>query len=363
MMIREAVHSNLTIPPGEYLEEVVGELGMTKDELAARMDRPATKLSQIFKGDKAITAETALQLEKVVGVPAHIWIGLESEYRLTLARQREARTLRQPISESSLVKKFCYKELVSLNAVEKRTTLPEKVTELQRFFGVTSLTRVVGLRRYQAAFRCGRSSKGTRSPEALAAWLRFGEVRGQGIQCQPFDRTKLEEAIDSLREMTIQPPDKFLKPLRKTLAEAGVAMVLCPHFSKTQAHGATFWLRRDKAVLMMSNRGKWADIFWFSLFHEIGHLLLQNWRAVCLEVDGKDDQEKKADKFAADKFINPGEYKTFARRGAFYPAEIETFAKHVGVHPGIVVGRLQHDKLLKPNWHNGLRVRFKWADQ
>lgn len=345
------------------MEEVVGELGMTKDELAARMDRPATKLSQIFKGDKAITAETALQLEKVVGVPAHIWIGLEAEYRLTLARQREARTLRQPINESSLVKKFCYNELASLNAVEKCATLAEKVTELQRFFGVTSLTRVVGLRRYQAAFRCGRSSKGTRSPEALATWLRFGEVRGQGIQCQPFDRARLEQAIDNLREMTIHPPEKCLKPLRKTLAEAGVAMVLCPHFPKTQAHGATFWLRRDKAVLMMSNRGKWADIFWFSLFHEIGHLLMQNWRAVCVEIDAKDEEEKKADKFAGEKLINPQEYETFVRKRAFFPADIGSFAKRVGVHPGIVVGRLQHDKLLKPNWHNGLRVRFKWADR
>lgn len=345
------------------MEEVVGELGMTKDELAARMDRPATKLSQIFKGDKAITADTALQLEKVVGVPAHIWIGLEAEYRLSLARQQESGKPQETKDASGLLKRFCYTELVRLKAVEKRVTLAEKVTELERFFGVTSLTCVRDLRRYQAAFRCGKSDKWAPSPEALAAWLRFGEVRGQGIQCQPFDRARLEQAIDNLREMTIQSPDKFLKPLRETLAEAGVAMVLCPHFSKTRTHGATFWLRRDKAVLMMSNRGKWADIFWFSLFHEIGHLLLENWRAVCVEVGAQDDQEKRADKFAGDRLINPEEYKIFVRRRAFYPTDIETFAKRAGVHPGIVVGRLQHDKLLKPNWHNGLRVRFKWADQ
>ena len=63
-------HSDMAVPPGEYLEEVIAELGMTKDELSKRLNRPAPKLSAIFKGEKAITPDTALQLQKVVGVPA-----------------------------------------------------------------------------------------------------------------------------------------------------------------------------------------------------------------------------------------------------------------------------------------------------
>jgi HTH-type transcriptional regulator/antitoxin HigA len=89
MMTDQSVHSDLAVPPGEYLEEVLEELGMTKDELAKRMDRPAPKLSAIFKGEKVITPDTALRLERVVGGPAQIWIGLESEYRRALARTEE----------------------------------------------------------------------------------------------------------------------------------------------------------------------------------------------------------------------------------------------------------------------------------
>lgn len=85
-MMTKEVHSVLPIPPGEFLEEVLDDLGMSKEELTERMNRPAAKLGAIFKGEKAITSETALQLEKVTGVPAHIWTGLESEYRLTLAK-------------------------------------------------------------------------------------------------------------------------------------------------------------------------------------------------------------------------------------------------------------------------------------
>lgn len=127
MMIREKPHSDLAIPPGEYLEEVITELGMTKDELAKRMNRPAPKLSAIFTGDRAITPDTALQLEKVVGVPAHIWTGLEAEYRLTLARQQEAEELQRLREESNLVTKFCCAALVKLGYVAKRTKPTEKV--------------------------------------------------------------------------------------------------------------------------------------------------------------------------------------------------------------------------------------------
>ena len=90
MPTKKHIESDLAIPPGEYLEEVLEEIGMTKTELARRMNRPAPKLSAIIKGTKSITAETALQLERILKVPAHIWMGPESEYRLVLARQKMA---------------------------------------------------------------------------------------------------------------------------------------------------------------------------------------------------------------------------------------------------------------------------------
>ncbi|MEJ2727452.1 MAG: HigA family addiction module antitoxin, partial [Deltaproteobacteria bacterium] len=187
------VYSDLAIPPGEYLAEVIAELGMSKDELSKRLNRPAPKLSAIFKGEKAITPETALQLEKVVGVPAHIWNGLEAEYRLVRAREREQQKKEQLKDEIDFIKPFCYSELVKYGIVAKRTRPIDKVIELQNFFGVTSLKTVGTLHRYQPAFR---SSKRDRSPEAVAAWLRVGELRAQKINCQPFNKAHL---IDTLK--------------------------------------------------------------------------------------------------------------------------------------------------------------------
>lgn len=356
------LHSDLAIPPGEFLEEVIESLGMSKDELAKRMGRPAAKLSAIFKGEKAITPETALQLETVVGVPAHIWTGLETEYRLVLALQEEDQREEELLKEAVFVKEFCYTELVKEGAVQKCTRPADKVRELQRFFGVRSLVSVPTLRRYEAAFRCGKTANGKRTPEAVAAWLRFGEKRARAAACEPYNEDSLKAALPRIRTMTIEPPDQFEKSLISVLADCGVAMVLCRHFPKTQAHGATFWLGREKAVLMLSLRGKWADIFWFSLFHELGHLLLHRREDVFLEDGATGGREEEADRFAANTLIPEDAWQRFTDSGLTGLSSIKAFARKMGIHPGIVVGRLQHDGRIGHNQLNGLRERYGFSD-
>jgi len=364
MATNQEIYSDLAIPPGEYLEEVIDDLGMTKDELARRMNRPAPKLSAIFKGGKTITPDTALQLEKVVGVPAHVWTGLEAEYRLALARSHQEEEQRHLKKESHLMKLFPYSYLAKLGLVAKKNRSTEKVMELQRFFGVASLNTVLSLRRYQAAFRAGRPE---RSPEAVAAWLRIGELGAQRMRCAPLRKSRLKDALEAVRAMTLQTPEGFQENLHELLADSGVALVLCPHLPRTYAHGATFWLGRDKAVVMMTIRYKWADVFWFSLFHELGHILLHNPQTVILEGENDDpalkELEDEADQFAADTLIPPKPYEAFVKAGRFFAKNIELFARQMDISTGIVVGRLQKENHIRPSWHNSLRMRFEWKSR
>ncbi len=364
MMTKEQTYSDLAIPPGEYLEEVLDDLGMSKDELAKRMNRPAPKLSAIYKGDKAITPETALQLEQVIGVPAHIWTGLEAEYRLTLARQEGAKAAALLESEQGLVRIFCYSYLAKLNLVKSTRDLRERVRELRRFLGVTSLREVTNLPRYGVAFRQVAGTGKAPSAEALAVWLRIGERYAHQTECRDFKASALVEALPTIRRMTLLDPSDFQTQLTALLASVGVVLVLCPQPPKTYAHGAAFWLGKDKAVIMMTSRGKWADIFWFSLFHELGHLKLHREENVILEIGGGNpscaEREKEADRFAADQLIAPNPYNAFVNAGAFYSEAIASFARENEVHPGVVVGRLQHDGHIRNDWHNKLRVRFEW---
>lgn len=364
MMTNQTFHSDLAIPPGDFLEEVIEDLGMSKDDLAKRMNRPAAKLSAIFRGDKAITPNTAIQLEKVVGVPAHIWTGLESEYRLTLARNQHSDEEAHLKREILYTTKFCYRELAHLGYVKSHTKPVEKVKELQRFFGVTSLESVEGLNRYQPAFRIWEKKRDERSWESTAAWLRMGEIEAHKINCGLFNKRELIRSLNIIRSMTFESPKLFYEKLTSTLAESGVALVILKHLPKTYAHGATFWQGKNKAVLLLTIRGSWADMFWFSLFHEIAHILLHGRQEVFLENDNSNDFEKEqqADLFASHNLIPQKHYIDFKLKGSFHKNDILRFSGFIGIHPGIVVGRLQHDNLIRPNWHNDLREQFVWEN-
>ncbi len=360
-MTEQIVHSDLAIPPGEYLEEVLEDMGMSKDELAKRMGRPPSKLSHIFKGGKAITAETALQLERVVGVPAHIWLGLESEYRLTLKRQADNQA-----AQTDKVGAFPYAELARLGYVKATRKKAERFSELCRFLGVADLDNVGEVSRYAAAWRQAAGAKRSPSPEALAAWLRIGEREAQEIDCAPFAAQALRGAVASMRRLTrADTGDVVVARLREVLAAAGVAFVLSRHLPKTYAHGAAFWLTPKKAVVMASTRTKWADVFWFSVFHEIGHLLQRPGKGLFIECKGatRAKGEVQADRFAADSLVPREAYAAFLRAGRFGKENVRAFARQVEIDAGIVVGRLQHDKRLAHSALNGLRRRYEVLDK
>lgn len=358
MATREEIHSDLAVPPGEFLAEVLEDLGMSQADLARRMGRPAQAINEIVRGTKSLTPETALQLERVVDVPAHIWLGLEAEYRLVLARQTEAKELTQ---ETQLLEAFPYKEMAALSCVAPVRKAEDKVRELRRFFGVASLAQLGQVPAYAPAFRVGG---GPRRPSeyGLAAWLHCGYVQAREAEVAPFDEAKLRAMIPALRQLTLAPAETVASVLRAQLAECGVVFAIFPHFPKTYAHGATFWVTpRQKAVLLSSIRGKWADIFWFSLFHELGHLVLHG-NATFVEVEGqretRDSAEEEADAFARDALLPATEFAAFTGARDFSDTAITRFAASVTIHPGIVVGRLQHEALLGPSRCNQLRERY-----
>jgi HTH-type transcriptional regulator/antitoxin HigA len=360
METNQEFDSDLAIPPGDYLLEVAENLGMPQAELARRMGRPIQAISEIIKGHKAITPETALQLEEVVGVPAHVWTGLEADYQLAKAREAIESRIEE---ETEMVMQFPYPDMAKMGLVKATRNRVEKVKELRRFFAVASLKNLAGVRSYAPAFR--QTNRGKISHEALAAWLRAGEVEARKIETQAFDAKRLKETLPELRALTRESPEVFVPRLPELLADCGVAFVLIPHLPKTCTNGATFWLGKDKAVLMMTIRGSWADILWFSLFHELGHILLHDKRHVFLE-DGEpgpdwQKQEEEADSFARKLLIPDEEYERFVKETFPFSKEaIDNFADAIGISPGIVIGRLQHDGLL-PNTHNMHRARLKWA--
>ena len=357
----ERVFSDLPIPPGELLEEELEVRGMTQRELAARLGRPAQAINEIIKGKKAITAETALELERALGIGAQFWINLEANFRMTLARNREKEQLKANLRSLDA---YPIRDLIARGWILAGRDRLSRLEALLGFLGVASPEP----RTYQRAvgFRITEAAQQKISPGALAVWLRKGEIEAQEKSTAEYDREVFRKALVDIRRMTSLPPEEFVPAMSALCAEAGVALCIVREFPKSGANGATRWLTDRKALIQMSIRGKWADIFWFSFFHEACHLLNhRTQRKVVIDGLGPDPDmaeiEADADRFARDFLIAPKDWDSFCGRGDFTPGAVRAFAEDVGIAPFIVAGRLQKERRVGYNRLTPLKPRYVWA--
>jgi len=362
MSTKHTYEPDFAIHPGETLLETLESLGMTQKELAERTGRPLKTINEIVQGKAAIIADTALQLERVLGVPATFWNNAQRNYEAQLARNAETEALQ---SDVAWLQDFPVAQLCKLGWVPK---LPDPIEQLRAvlgFFGVAGVEEWRQLwQQPDVAFRKSRAFDA--HPQSVAAWLRAGEREAQQVATRPFDKEKFTAALHEIRRHTTTAPE-IVEPLMKRLcAEAGVALVFVPEVTGTRAFGATRWLTPEKAILQLSLRGKADDFLWFTFFHEAAHILKHGKRDVFIEsfagtADAETQRkESEADAYAADFLIPRPAYRELLALKPFTVAKVEHFAGQQGIAPGIVVGRLQHDKVIPFTHHNGLKRRFQF---
>ena len=352
------------VPPGDILLELLEDRGMTQAELARRMDRPLKTINEIVKGKAAITPETAIQLERTLGTTARFWNSLESSYREFLARKAADLELE---SEASWLDRFPMKDLERNGMVRRRVTKAEALADLLGFFGLSS--RSAWERTWLRQTASFRKSHAFRSdPEAVSVWLRWGELQAAHISSDPFDRRRLREVLQEVRPLTAQEPAaSAVQEAQALCASCGVVLVMTPELKGAPVSGAVRWLSANRTLIQLSLRYKSSDQFWFSLFHEAGHLLSAASRQDCLDEFGANavdaEAEIAADLFARDQLIPPGEYDAFVRSSEITIASIRAFAARLRVAPGIVVARLQHDQVILRSQFNSLKRPLHWITQ
>jgi HTH-type transcriptional regulator/antitoxin HigA len=343
------------VPAGTTLRDVLERKGMTQSELAARTDLSLKHVNQIIHGVAPITAETALALEKTTGVPSAIWNRLETNYRDRLARLEDRAALRADVA---------WVKSLPLNALRRRGKLTKGlkggalVDEVCRFFGVAN--RQGWERVWKTPLTAFRKSQSfTSDIGAVATWLRLGELEATEIECEPFDPKRFRAALHRIRDMTRDPDFELMV---KLCARSGVALVFVPEIPGTRASGAARWLTPTKGLIQLSLRHKRDDHFWFSFFHEAAHLLLHSKKATFVTDAGEQDQEveDEANEFAATLLI-PKRYERELRGLRTLP-EISNFAEGIGIAPGIVVGRLQRERILDWSQGNGLKRTVDFVD-
>lgn len=347
-------------PPGNTLADTLEEKGMTQTELAERLGLSRKHVNEIIQGRAPISADTALKLETVLGTPAAFWLNLDRHYQEYLARQAEQKSF---AGQLAWLKRIPLKEMSKLGWIPSYEDQAAALKVALSFFGTASpcLWEDYWTKK---AIRFRRSQIATADLGIIASWLRRGELDAQKIETGPFNAEQFRAALDEIRALTPEPPEKFQTVMRERCAGAGVAVVFTPELKNLRVSGATHWLTPTKALIQLSLRFKSDDHLWFTFFHEAKHVLQEVKKDIFMEgVNGDDPAEKEANCFAADHLIPPSQYRGFVQDDKFTETAIAAFARRLRIAPGIVVARLQHDQHLEFSHLNHLKRRFVWAEQ
>jgi hypothetical protein len=264
-------------------------------------------------------------------------------------------------SQASWLRSLPVSAMVKHGWIRRRSDRAMQVKELLQFFEVSSPEQwAQRIERQSVSFR--RSAAFETDKPAMAAWLQRGLRLAEDTVSAPFDQDRFQASLGHARGLTRERPEQSVPRLQSLCAEAGVVVALVPELPRCRVWGATRWLSPSKALVQLSLRYKTDDHFWFSFFHEAGHILLHGKKAVFLE-GGKSstDEERQANAFAANFLIPPKALAEYVRTASFSMVSIQKFADRVGVAPGIVVGRLQHDGVLAPNRCNAFKRRMSWS--
>lgn len=363
---------NYTVPPGDTLLEAIEALGISQTQLAERTGKTTKTINEIIKGKAAITPQTALQLERVLNIPASFWNSRQIKYDEKIAELNERKQLETQLEWLSAVP---LKEMIKNKWIEKKNDEVSQLREVLNFFGLANIASWKDVWRKvlldpKFAFRKPEALE--TEPISISAWLRKGELEAQSLHCEPYDARLFKHNLGVLKPLTMTSPDKFIPQLISLCSEAGVAVVFVNEIGKSRVNGAARWLTSDKALIQLSLRYKTDDHLWFTFFHEAGHILLHGKKDFFLEYDDNETsnlsehiekQEKEANQFSSDFLIPFPKYNSFIKYRDFSEHSIIKFAKENNISSGIVVGRLQFDGLLTYRTRlNSLKTSLKWDE-
>lgn len=365
---RQAYEPTTVAHPGEAVVEYIEFNGWSQRDLARRTGLTPKTISEICNGKAPITPTTSLALEKVFQRPARFWLSLQQHFDEAEARHRAAAKMDE---WKEWVGKFPLAEMKRYGWLEIEGTKQSKVDALLSFFGVSSPDSWKSV--WQAnnvAYRQTRKFRA--SDEAISAWVRATELitASLEIEVKEFDEELLRSSLDEMRHQTRKRPEKGIPEIQALCAAAGVAVVWVPELPHMGVSGCARWLSDKKALIALTLRYKWDDQVWFTFFHEIAHILLHKKELGFVLDNAAEDlmdrvvdpqmqrKEEEANRFAADTLIPPDSLFRFIQNGDFSNRSLHTISEELSIGPGIIVGRLQREGLLKHHEGNALKQRF-----
>ena len=334
-----------SIPPGEVLKDELDARRWTQGDFAKITDRPLQAINEILAGKKAITPETALLFSKALGTSPEFWLNLESAFRLDKLYLDQQKPDHDVARRARIYSIAPVKELTKRHWINPAKNIDQLEAEVCDYLGISDLDEQP---RIAANFK--KSDAGVSDTPALMAWVRKAELEARKLTCPAFDPQKFAKTVSELPQLSTD--EKATSTIPKKLCATGVRLVFVRHLPQTRVDGAAFWIDKQP-VVALSLRMDRIDNFWFTLMHELVHIM-EGARSSVSYLDQdimnepENDMERKINQRARDILIPRDSFNNYVRKTKpyFSRSVVIAFAHELGIHPAIVVGRLQHEKLI-----------------
>ncbi|MCM1261408.1 MAG: HigA family addiction module antitoxin [Butyrivibrio sp.] len=329
-------NDTIAFHPGYYIKEIVDESGLTQEDFAKRLDTTPKNLSLLIRGEQSLSIDIAMKLSRMLNTSVNYWLNLQNAYDALIAEFGSEKELAmERIIFESLSYKY-FKDNFGLPDLARKKD--EQIKQVREFLNVATLS-VLAKRDMAVNFRSSTNELSQESTIKANAMVQIAVNKALKTETPRFNKSKFEEAINYALTLTTN-HSGFYPLIYKAFCKAGVIFVILPNLYGSKINGATKKIG-NKVMLMVNDRRFSADSFWFTLFHEIGHILNGDY-GISFEKE-KGEQEAAADKYAEDMLIPEELYQKFIENNKFDLQSIKNFANRINRDPGIVLGRLQND--------------------
>ena len=333
--------------PKEILIEALEENNIGPKEFAVKTGKPEKTITAVLKGDSSITPDMAVLFEQVLKIPVHFWLEAQKDYDEYKARISYQANIEDALNWAST---FPYAKMANFEWVPKTRIAKEKVINLFSFFNVASQKGFEDYyynQRTKVAFRI--SLKDQENAPVIASWLRQGEIQASKILTKEYSKIKLKEILPDIKKIMAKQPENYFEELQNLCLSAGIKIVYTPCLPKASIHGSTRWVN-NSPLIQLSGRYKRNDIFWFTFFHEIGHILLHGKKYISIEnidIEGENQEfENQADAFASNWLLTENQENEILNNQEITRNDIIMYAEKFKTHPAIIIGRLQYKKII-----------------
>jgi HTH-type transcriptional regulator/antitoxin HigA len=350
--------------PGDTISETLDHIKMSQAELAERMGKTPSKINDLISGKEPISVMTAFQLEKVLGIDAQFWLNREMLYREKLSRIEQEEALEDCID---WVKAQPITELKKCGYVKSTRVGPAMAEECLKFYGVATPIQWESLyvEQYVSAANYRKSEAHANRLSSMAAWLRIGEIEMRKLELKPYNKDLFKQSLSEIRNLVRNHPEDFASQLQQYCLNVGVAIVYTMCIPKAPISGVARWVGGNP-LIQLTDRYKSNDQFWFTFFHEVGHILLHGKKDVFIEDFDEyiiDEQKENEANDFANKILLPEDITIeLPEREKITERTLRDIARKYNTHAAIVLGRLQRLGILPYSFGASLKLKVVLDD-